>query len=109
MVSTRVTVTAITLLTLCVLASQTSAAHPGCCRTYMKGKLRCQNIKGYSVQTSTEMCPISAIIFHLKSGQKACTDPALEWVMTCINRIRYKAQKVHQNAQTQEPSHTSKL
>lgn len=26
--------------------------------------------------------------FHLRSGQKACTDPALEWVMTYINRIR---------------------
>ncbi|XP_017277697.1 C-C motif chemokine 20a.3 [Kryptolebias marmoratus] len=99
MVSTKVTVTLITLVTLCVMATDTSAARPGCCRTYMKGKLRYERIKGYSVQPITELCPISAIIFHLKDGKKACADPAKEWVIIYVNLIRNEAQKVHQKAQ----------
>ncbi|XP_013877160.1 C-C motif chemokine 20a.3 [Austrofundulus limnaeus] len=105
MVSTKVTVTVITLVTLCALTIQTSAVHPGCCRRHIKGKLKFESIKGYSVQLLTEMCPISAIIFHLKSGKKCCTDPALDWVMDYVNRIRYEAQKVHQNAQSPIKKH----
>lgn len=33
-----------------------------CCRTYMKGRLPFAIIKGYSVQTITELCPINAIM-----------------------------------------------
>lgn len=33
-----------------------------CCRRYMTGRLRDLEIKGYSVQTIKEMCPIDAIM-----------------------------------------------
>uniref|UniRef100_A0A8C9X4Y3 C-C motif chemokine n=1 Tax=Sander lucioperca TaxID=283035 RepID=A0A8C9X4Y3_SANLU len=79
----------------------TSLRH-GCCRNYMALKIPFANIKGYSVQTVTELCPINAIIFHTKKGQ-ACTNPALHWVMDYINRLRSKAQLVHiKTSQAQE-------
>ncbi|KAK2822321.1 hypothetical protein Q5P01_022386 [Channa striata] len=94
MVSVRDSVMVITLLTLCLLATNTSAGYHECCRRYMTVKLPFVAIKGYSVQTNIEMCPINAIIFHTKKG-KACTNPALDWVMDYVNRIRNKAQMVH--------------
>ncbi|XP_006810176.1 C-C motif chemokine 20-like [Neolamprologus brichardi] len=83
-------------LTVCLTAN-TSAAYPDCCRRYMTGRLPYSAIKGYSVQTVTEMCPINAIIFHTKKG-KACANPALKWVIDAIDRIRKKAQKIHQRS-----------
>ncbi|KAI3375004.1 hypothetical protein L3Q82_021531 [Scortum barcoo] len=87
MVSIKATAMLIMLLTFCLLATDTSAAYYGCCRSYMKRKLPFPAIKGYSVQTVTELCPISAIIFHTKKGQ-VCTNPALDWVMEYINLLR---------------------
>ncbi|KAF3699280.1 C-C motif chemokine 20 [Channa argus] len=94
MVSGSPSVMVITLLTVCLLATHTSAVYPECCRRYMTVKLPFGAIKGYSVQTVREMCPINAIIFHTKKG-KACTNPALDWVMDYVNRVRNKAQMVH--------------
>ncbi|XP_018531692.1 C-C motif chemokine 20a.3 [Lates calcarifer] len=92
MVSIRAPVIAITLLTVCLLATHTSAE---CCRKYMKSKIPFPVIRGYSVQDHREMCPINAIIFHTKRGRKACTDPALNWVMDYVNRLGKEAQIVH--------------
>ncbi|XP_041805741.1 C-C motif chemokine 20a.3 [Chelmon rostratus] len=94
MVSIKATAMAISLLTFCLLAANTSAAFHGCCRSYMKTQLRFSAIRGYSVQTITQLCPINAIIFHTKKG-KACSNPALDWVMDYVNRLRNKAQIVH--------------
>ncbi|XP_042354362.1 C-C motif chemokine 20a.3 [Plectropomus leopardus] len=94
MVSIKATVTVIALLTVCLLLTNASAASYTCCQTYMTTKLPFSRIKGYSVQTITEVCHINAIIFHTKRG-KACTNPALPWVMDYINRLRNKAQLVH--------------
>ncbi|XP_028449840.1 C-C motif chemokine 20a.3 [Perca flavescens] len=102
MVSIKATVMGITILAVCLLATNASAVRHGCCRNYMALKIPFANIKGYSVQTVTELCPINAIIFHTKRGQ-ACTNPALHWVMDYINRLRSKAQLVHiKTAQAQE-------
>ncbi|XP_031599607.2 C-C motif chemokine 20-like [Oreochromis aureus] len=94
MVTIKAMVIVITL-TICLTAN-TSDGYRYCCRRYMIGRLRDFEIKGYSVQTIKEMCPIDAIIFHTKKG-KACTNPALKWVMDAVDRLRTKAQKVHQN------------
>ncbi|XP_038550756.1 C-C motif chemokine 20a.3 [Micropterus salmoides] len=94
MVSIKATVTVITLFTFCLLSTSTSAVYHGCCRSYMTTKIPFRAIKGYSVQTITELCPINAIIFHTKKG-KACTNPALNWVMNYVDLLRNKAQMVH--------------
>ncbi|MEQ2276506.1 hypothetical protein XENORESO_020022 [Xenotaenia resolanae] len=97
MISIKVTVMPLTLVILCVLSTNTQAASFPCCRRHMFGKLRFQEIKGFSVQNDFEHCSISAIIFHTKNGKK-CFNPALEWVMDYVRQIEYMAQKVHQNA-----------
>eukprot|EP00064_Thunnus_orientalis_P010658 superscaffoldBa00001466_g10684 len=84
------------LFGICLLAINTSAIKHGCCTKYMTGRLPFVKIKGYSVQTVNEMCPINAIIFHTNMG-KACTNPSLDWVMKYIDRLRIKAQRVHMN------------
>ncbi|XP_022611021.1 regakine-1-like [Seriola dumerili] len=93
MVSIKATAMVVTL-TICLLAADTSAVYNECCRRYMKTKIPFALIKGYSVQTLTELCPINAIIFHTWKG-KACTNPALKWVMDYVERLRNKAQIVH--------------
>ncbi|XP_008280482.1 C-C motif chemokine 20-like [Stegastes partitus] len=97
MVSIKVTVMAITLVTLCLLDTNHAVNHK-CCPRYMTVKIPFSAIKGYSVQTVREMCPFDAIIFHTKKG-KACTDPALDWVMDYVERIKTRAQKVHETSQ----------
>uniref|UniRef100_A0A3Q3C5U5 C-C motif chemokine 20-like n=1 Tax=Haplochromis burtoni TaxID=8153 RepID=A0A3Q3C5U5_HAPBU len=52
-------------------------------------------IKGYSVQTIKEMCPIDAIIFHTKKG-KACANPALKWIFR--KKIMNKCSDLKQTA-----------
>ncbi|XP_034412001.1 C-C motif chemokine 20a.3 [Cyclopterus lumpus] len=93
MVSIKATVAVLTLLSAC-LPAYAYTGHYGCCQNYMTTKIPFMRIKGYSVQTVTEMCHINAIIFHTKKG-KACMNPALNWVMDFVNRLRNKAQMVH--------------
>uniref|UniRef100_A0A3P9L2J2 C-C motif chemokine n=1 Tax=Oryzias latipes TaxID=8090 RepID=A0A3P9L2J2_ORYLA len=97
MVSVKVAFIVIAFLAVCI--EQTDAAMDlillvyahgfsfRCCRTYMKGRLPFAIIKGYSVQTITELCPINAIIFHTRKG-KTCANPALNWVMEYVERLR---------------------
>ncbi|XP_035993983.1 eotaxin [Fundulus heteroclitus] len=101
MISIKVTVMVATLVTLCILSTDMQPAHIGCCRRYTVGRIRFQDIKGISVQNSTEQCPFSAIIFHTAKG-KRCVNPALEWVMDCVNRIEYISLKVNQKAQEKD-------
>ncbi|XP_030259358.1 C-C motif chemokine 20a.3 [Sparus aurata] len=99
MVSVKAAAMAIALLTFCVLgANTTSAAYSECCRSYTTRKLPFPAIRGYTVQTIKGVCHINAIIFHYtfdKKKGRACTNPALPWVMDYVDRLRTKAQKVH--------------
>uniref|UniRef100_A0A3B3Y770 C-C motif chemokine n=1 Tax=Poecilia mexicana TaxID=48701 RepID=A0A3B3Y770_9TELE len=91
MVSMRVTVMAATLVALCVLATNMHAAYIFCCRRYVHRKIPFSEIKGFSLQKSTDLCPVRAIIFHTKNG-KRCADPSLKWVMDYVterNRHRF--------------------
>ncbi|XP_029381281.1 C-C motif chemokine 20a.3 [Echeneis naucrates] len=88
-------------LSICLLATHTSAVYVECCRRYMKTRVPFGVIRGYSVQRETELCPINAIIFHTKRG-KACTDPAFNWVMEYVNRLRNAAQLVHKTSKVQK-------
>ncbi|XP_019962584.1 C-C motif chemokine 20a.3 [Paralichthys olivaceus] len=94
MVSVKAAAMVITLLTVCLLATETSAMNYKCCLRYMKTKIPFQAIRGYSIQTRKEMCPIDAIIFHTKRGQ-TCADPSQRWVMDYVDHLRNKAQMVH--------------
>ncbi|KAM9322106.1 C-C motif chemokine 20a.3 [Pholidichthys leucotaenia] len=93
MVSGSAVLWAVTLASL-LLAANTSGSPRRCCRSYIKGRLRSEDIIGYSVQTIQEHCPIDAIIFHTKTG-RFCGNPALQWVMDNVERIRIRAKKIH--------------
>ncbi|XP_035993982.1 regakine-1-like [Fundulus heteroclitus] len=101
MISIKVTVMVATLVTLCILSTDTHAAHMSCCRRHMVGRIPFSDIKGFSVQKITELCPISAIIFHTKKG-KRCANPALAWVMDYVSRLENMALDVHQKAQEKD-------
>uniref|UniRef100_A0A3Q2NSK2 C-C motif chemokine n=1 Tax=Fundulus heteroclitus TaxID=8078 RepID=A0A3Q2NSK2_FUNHE len=98
MISIKVTVMVATLVTLCILSTDTHAAYVSCCRRYMVGRIRFPDIKGFSVLNHSELCPFSAIIFHTTKG-KRCANPALAWVMDYVSRLEYMALEVHQKAQ----------
>uniref|UniRef100_A0A3B3V4H5 C-C motif chemokine n=1 Tax=Poecilia latipinna TaxID=48699 RepID=A0A3B3V4H5_9TELE len=72
-----------TLVALCVLATNTHAAYTFCCRRYVHRKIPFSEIKGFSVQRSTVLCPINAIIFHTNKGNR-CADSTQEWVMDYV-------------------------
>ncbi|XP_008280484.1 C-C motif chemokine 4 homolog [Stegastes partitus] len=96
MVSIKVTVMAITLVTLCLLDTNHAVNHK-CCPRYMTVKIPFSAIKGYSVQTVRE-CPFDAIILHTKKG-KACVKPGWDWPVQYVAHIRTRAQKVHETSQ----------
>uniref|UniRef100_A0A3B5Q264 C-C motif chemokine n=1 Tax=Xiphophorus maculatus TaxID=8083 RepID=A0A3B5Q264_XIPMA len=89
MVSMKVTVMMVTLVTLCVLATNTHAAYIVCCRRYLPGKLPLSEIRGFSLQENKELCQIRAIIFHTRKGER-CADPTKKWVMDYVIHIEYK-------------------
>uniref|UniRef100_A0A3B3V281 C-C motif chemokine n=1 Tax=Poecilia latipinna TaxID=48699 RepID=A0A3B3V281_9TELE len=80
-----VTVLVVSLLSYLCLTHLLSflAAYIFCCRRYIPWKIPFSEIKGFSLQKSTELCPITAIIFHTKTG-KRCADPTLKWVMDYV-------------------------
>ncbi|XP_006020797.1 C-C motif chemokine 20-like [Alligator sinensis] len=51
-----------------------------CCLSYTRAALPPWVISGYTEQSSNEVCDINAIIFHTKSGIRACTNPKAKWV-----------------------------
>ncbi|XP_032422319.1 C-C motif chemokine 20-like [Xiphophorus hellerii] len=93
MVSMRVTVMAVTLVTVCVLVTNTHAGYVYCCRRYLPGRLPFSEIKGFSLQRKTALCPINAIIFHTRKD-KRCVDPELEWVKDYVSQIETLAKKI---------------
>uniref|UniRef100_A0A3B3WK61 C-C motif chemokine n=1 Tax=Poecilia mexicana TaxID=48701 RepID=A0A3B3WK61_9TELE len=97
MVSMRVTVMAATLVTLAVLCINylffLFTAYIFCCRRYVHRKIPFSEIKGFSLQKSTDLCPVRAIIFHTKNG-KRCADPSLKWVMDYVSYI-LKSEECH--------------
>ncbi|XP_072296495.1 C-C motif chemokine 20a.3 [Eucyclogobius newberryi] len=94
MVSAKAQVSLLLLSALFLMILNTSEAHISCCRRYSTIKLPFSVIRGLSIQTDRELCNINAIIFHTKRG-KACFDPASNWVMEYVNRLRNKAHMVH--------------
>ncbi|XP_014329370.2 C-C motif chemokine 20-like [Xiphophorus maculatus] len=93
MVSMRVTVMAVTLVTVCVLVTNTHAGFGACCARYMPGRLPFSEIKGFSVQKKTPFGSINAIFFHTRKG-KRCVDPESKWVKDYVSRIETLVKKI---------------
>ncbi|XP_025942832.1 C-C motif chemokine 20 isoform X1 [Apteryx rowi] len=68
------------LLVLLLSGPSQAQSNQDCCLSYSKGRLPRWAIKGYTEQLSSEVCDISAIIFHTQSGLNACVNPKEAWV-----------------------------
>ncbi|KAG7273510.1 hypothetical protein CRUP_015886 [Coryphaenoides rupestris] len=100
------------LATLCLSATQTSAASHACCREFSRGRIPLPLIRGYKVQSMEENCPIDAIIFLVKKGKqerKACVDPTLDWVKDTIRRFRVLPTHRHPPLPSSPSSHGKPL
>ncbi|KFO99835.1 C-C motif chemokine 20, partial [Calypte anna] len=63
-----------------LLCSSDAQTNQDCCLSYTKVRLPRWAILGYTEQLSSEVCDIHAIIFHTRSGLKACVNPKEGWV-----------------------------
>nr|AAU50525.1 small inducible cytokine A4 [Fundulus heteroclitus] len=100
MISIKVTVMVVTLVTLCILSTDTRLERQWpmmCCYNYLHHRIPFKGIEGFSVLNSTQ-CRISGIVFHTKRGRQICANPADEWVMNYVRRLESKAEQVHEKS-----------
>ncbi|KAJ8375889.1 hypothetical protein SKAU_G00064690 [Synaphobranchus kaupii] len=93
MTSTRVT--AVALLVIFILNSfflHTESA--SCCLSYTKKNIKCQRMKGYTIQTLMGICDMDAIIFHAKGGNFICADPSKEQTQKIIHCLTARAKSL---------------
>ncbi|CAB1326675.1 unnamed protein product [Coregonus sp. 'balchen'] len=84
------------LLAVGLFTTEASAAKQarrirGCCQSYTGRKIPFGVIIGYTLQTTTEICRIPAIMFHTGKGKDVCADPSQSWVIEHVNRLGDKA------------------
>uniref|UniRef100_A0AAY5L5M0 Chemokine interleukin-8-like domain-containing protein n=1 Tax=Esox lucius TaxID=8010 RepID=A0AAY5L5M0_ESOLU len=60
-----------------------------CCVEYQQQPIPIQNIKGYKMQSSTEVCHIDAIIFYTIKNYKVCANIKDNWVKQALDHLRY--------------------
>ncbi|XP_028648208.1 C-C motif chemokine 20-like [Erpetoichthys calabaricus] len=86
----------ISLLLLWIL--NVSAMYEDCCVSYTRKQMKCHAMKGYSIQTSRDLCNIDAIIFYTKWGKQICADPSQQWVMDIINCLKHRVKLIAQQS-----------
>ncbi|XP_044887328.1 C-C motif chemokine 20-like [Mauremys mutica] len=79
---------------LCLFCTSEAQSNQDCCLNYMRTELPRRAINGYTEQLSNEVCDIGAIIFHTKSGLKACANPEDNWVKKRLLWLSKKLKKM---------------
>ncbi|XP_069474105.1 C-C motif chemokine 20 [Ambystoma mexicanum] len=79
------------LLTLCVVlgllhleSCAQSSGYLDCCYTYTKKLLRMKDISNFTMQRSSGVCDMDAIIFHTKENFNVCANPEDPWVKSIL-------------------------
>ncbi|PKU47921.1 c-c motif chemokine 20 [Limosa lapponica baueri] len=75
-----VLVSLVGVLALLLCSTSDAQSNQDCCLSYTKVRLPRWALKGYTEQFASEVCDINAIIFHTRSGLKACVNPKEGWV-----------------------------
>ncbi|NP_001290641.1 chemokine (C-C motif) ligand 20 precursor [Esox lucius] len=65
-----------------------------CCVEYQQQPIPIQNIKGYKMQSSTEVCHIDAIIFYTIKNYKVCANIKDNWVKQALDHLSKKLKKL---------------
>ncbi|XP_063062156.1 C-C motif chemokine 20-like [Engraulis encrasicolus] len=71
-----------------------------CCLSYSRRPIRCQRLKGYTMQDITTSCDIKAIIFHTVAGRLICADPVRLWTRRRVECLKKRAIRMS----SQQPS-----
>ncbi|KAJ6669346.1 hypothetical protein lerEdw1_008155 [Lerista edwardsae] len=81
-----------------LLGTSEAQSNQDCCLSYNKipRHLPRRAIKGFIEQSSSEVCDIDAIIFHMKGGLKACANPEDPWVKRHLRWLSEKLKKLSQ-------------
>ncbi|XP_031439828.1 C-C motif chemokine 20b [Clupea harengus] len=80
----------ILILNTSILSTESAS----CCLSYSRRPIRCQKLKGYTMQDITTSCDIKAIIFHTVGERFICADPAREWTHHRIQCLKDKAARM---------------
>ncbi|XP_030625854.1 C-C motif chemokine 20b [Chanos chanos] len=88
----------IILFILKTFVQETESA--SCCLSYTKRTVRCQRLKGYTIQNINSTCDIKAIIFHTVNGKYICADPSKMWTQHRIDCLKKKAVNIGGNAES---------
>uniref|UniRef100_A0A8C8RC33 C-C motif chemokine n=1 Tax=Pelusios castaneus TaxID=367368 RepID=A0A8C8RC33_9SAUR len=79
---------------LYLFCTSEAQSNQDCCLSYMRAELPRWAISGYTEQLSNEVCDIGAIVFHTKSGMKACANPKDNWVKKRLLWLSKKLKKM---------------
>ncbi|XP_062377540.1 C-C motif chemokine 20b [Sardina pilchardus] len=82
--------TIIVILNTCILSTESAM----CCLSYYKKPIRCQKLKGYTMQDIHTSCDIKAIIFHTVAGKLICANPDMKWTQRRVQCLKVKAAKM---------------
>ncbi|KAG5268512.1 hypothetical protein AALO_G00213390 [Alosa alosa] len=82
--------TIIVILNTCILSTESAI----CCLSYSKRPIRCQKLKGYTMQDINTSCDIKAIIFHSVTGKLICANPEKPWTQHRIQCLKEKAARL---------------
>ncbi|XP_029415902.1 C-C motif chemokine 20 isoform X2 [Nannospalax galili] len=78
-------ISALALMLLLHLCSQSEASTFDCCLRYTELILPFRSIVGFTEQLVDEACDINAIIFHTKRRLSVCADPKKVWVKRAVH------------------------
>ncbi|KAL0966374.1 hypothetical protein UPYG_G00294510 [Umbra pygmaea] len=79
----------------CLVTSDTyGPKRLSCCVEYQKQPIPFNNIKGYKLQSSLEMCHMDAIIFYTIRNIKVCATIKDAWVQKALGFLSEKLKKM---------------
>ncbi|KAL3054974.1 hypothetical protein OYC64_017821 [Pagothenia borchgrevinki] len=80
-----------------------------CCPQWSSTRIKAEKIQDYTIQ-SEGICPITAIVFHTKSGKRICSDPNTKWAKSTMKKVdKKKEEQALQLRRQKEEGSTSSI
>ncbi|XP_069069627.1 C-C motif chemokine 20-like isoform X2 [Pleurodeles waltl] len=58
-----------------------------CCTSYSKKPLRLKVVSNFTIQSSSDVCDMDAVIFHTKKRFNVCANPEEPWVKGIVKAL----------------------
>ncbi|XP_053556371.1 C-C motif chemokine 21b-like [Bombina bombina] len=78
------------LAVLCNTAYMQGHAGTDCCLVTGTKSIPYNTLREYQIQSNSEGCPTSAIVFITKTSKKLCAQPGLKWVKKLMKKLDTK-------------------